>query len=57
MAIDQSGYLYATDADSIQKFTNMGDFIIKWSNSGDDTGKFKNPARGGHRYRRFCVCS
>ena len=43
IAIDKNGYVYATDADSIQKFTNTGDFIIKWSNSGSENGEFNGP--------------
>ncbi|MBW1824929.1 MAG: caspase family protein, partial [Deltaproteobacteria bacterium] len=43
MAIDKSGYVYATDSISVQKFTSNGDFIIRWSNFGSGDGEFNQP--------------
>ena len=45
MAVDSQGNVFVADTsnDRIQKFSNTGTFILKWSTFGSDDGQFSSP--------------
>jgi len=45
IAVDNKGYVYVTDRQNhrVQKFTEDGEFVLKWGTEGSGDGQFKYP--------------